>query len=108
MRRALAALAAMVALAGCGGDAPQDSATAAQAGQVTDKLAQILARGTLVGYHEADYPPQSMEVEGAKRPADTRCVPTQLTASEVTGFDNETTKLLAERLGVEACFATPS
>jgi polar amino acid transport system substrate-binding protein len=108
MRCALATLAALVALAGCGGDAPQDSATAAQAGPATDKLAQILARGTLVGYHEADYPPQSMEVEGAKRPADTRCVPTQLTAAEVTGFDNETTKLLAERLGVEACFATPS
>ena len=108
MRRALAALVASAALAGCGGDAPQDSATAAEAGPATDKLAQILARGTLVGYHEADYPPQSMEVEGAKRPANTKCVPTQLTAPEVTGFDNETTKLLAERLGVEACFATPS
>ena len=34
-----------------------------------DKLAQILDRGTLVGYAETDYPPQSMLVEGATRPA---------------------------------------
>jgi ABC-type amino acid transport substrate-binding protein len=108
VRHALAALMLMAALAGCGGDAPQDTATAAKADATTDKLAEIHARGTLVGYHEADYPPQSIDVKGAQRPADTKCTPVQLTAGEVTGFDNETTKLVAERLGVEACFATPS
>jgi len=103
---------ALTGLYGCGDDedSPQDAPAAASqpADPATDKLAQILARGTLVGYHEFNYPPQSMEVKGAKRPADSKCAENQLTADQVTGFDNETTKLLAEGLGVEACFATPS
>jgi polar amino acid transport system substrate-binding protein len=101
-----------IAVDGCGSgsDTPQQAPAAAStaADPSTDKLAQIKARGTLVGYHEADYPPQSMQVKGAKRAADTKCAETQLTANEVTGFDNETTKLVAKALGVEACFATPS
>ena len=102
---------ALAGSAGCGGDDQAQEAPPAtvQAGDpAKDKLAQILARGTLVGYHEADYPPQSMEVKGATRPDETKCAENQLTADEVTGFDNETTKLAAERLGVEACFATPA
>ncbi len=102
---------ALTGSTGCGGDdRAQDAPAGAQkaADPAKDKLAQILARGTLVGYHERDYPPQSMEVEGATRPARTRCAENQLTADEVTGFDNETTKLVADRLGVEACFATPA
>ena len=112
----LVALAAAVgiALAGSAGcrddDTERDApATAAQgADPETNKLAQIIARGTLVGYHEADYPPQSVEVEGATRPAGTKCAETELTADQVTGFDNETSKLVAKGLGVEACFATPT
>jgi polar amino acid transport system substrate-binding protein len=106
----LAALAVALCAPGCGGDTAQDApaAAAATADPSTDKLAQVKARGTLVGYHEQNYPPQSMEVEGASRPADTKCAQTQLTANQVTGFDNETTKLVARRLGVEACFATPT
>jgi polar amino acid transport system substrate-binding protein len=102
-------LAAAVA-SGCGDDdmTRKAPAAAAQADAETDKLAQVVARGTLVGYHEADYPPQSMEIEGAERPAGTKCAEIQLTANQVTGFDNEMTKLVAEALGVEACFATPS
>jgi ABC-type amino acid transport substrate-binding protein len=73
----------------------------------TDKLAQILDRGTLVGTFEPEYPPQSMAVEEAARPADTKCSEDQLTAAEVTGFDNETLKVVAAGLGVEACFARP-
>ena len=73
-----------------------------------DKLAQIEARGVLNGYAAIDYPPQSMLVDGATRPADTKCLPTQKTGAEVTGFDNETTKLVAKDLGVEACFVTPT
>jgi polar amino acid transport system substrate-binding protein len=98
-----------VVLAACGGSSDDKGthASTAAADPRTDKLAQILARGTLVGYHEADYPPQSMDVKGAARPAGTKCAPTQLTANQVTGFDSDTTKLVAKRLGVEACFATP-
>lgn len=73
-----------------------------------DKLAQIEARGVLNGYAAIDYPPQSMLVDGATRPPDTKCLPTQKTGAEVTGFDNETTKLVAKDLGVEACFVTPT
>jgi polar amino acid transport system substrate-binding protein len=67
----------------------------------------VLARGTLIEYFEPDYPPQSIGVEGARRPADTKCAPNQLSAAEVTGYDNEVTKLLAKELGVEACFVSP-
>lgn len=74
----------------------------------TDKLAQILARGTLVGYAELDYPPQSIKVDGATRADPTKCLTNQLTAPEVTGFDIETHKLVAAALGVEACFVSPT
>jgi ABC-type amino acid transport substrate-binding protein len=102
---------ALAGSAGCGDDdTARDVPTAAAKGAdpATDKLAQVIARGTLVGYHEADYPPQSMDVKGAPRPAGTKCAETQLTANQVTGFDSETTKLVAKGLGVEACFATPT
>ena len=97
------------ALAGCGSD---DPTTAGAGGDepdpAKDKLAQIQARGTLVEYFEADYPPQSMKVEGATRPAGTKCADNQLTAAEVTGFDNDVPKLIAKKLGVEACFVEPA
>ena len=102
---------ALAGSAGCGDDDTERDApaTGAQgADPETGKLAHVLARGTLVGYHEADYPPQSMDVKGATRPAGTKCAETQLTANQVTGFDSETTKLVAKGLGVEACFATPT
>ena len=115
-RISLVALAAALGIAlagsaGCGDDDTARDAPAAGAQRAdpeTDKLAQIIARGTLVGYHEADYPPQSMEVEGATRSAGTKCAETELAANQVTGFDNETAKLVAKGLGVEACFATPT
>jgi polar amino acid transport system substrate-binding protein len=73
-----------------------------------DKLAQVVQRGTLVGYAELDYPPQSIRVDGVTRDPSTKCQPNEITAREVTGFDVETTKLVAKALGVEACFAQPS
>ena len=73
-----------------------------------DKLAQVLKRGTLVGYAELDYPPQSIKVDGATRDPNTKCQPAEITAREVTGFDVETTKLVAKALGVEACFVQPT
>ena len=75
-------------------------ATGATGDPSTDKLAQILARGTLVGYFEPEFPPQSFAVEGATSPADTKCAEDQLTAAEVDGFDIRTTVLVAEALGV--------
>lgn len=97
-------------LAGCAGTAGSiapSSAVAPSADPATDKLASVLARGTLVLSTDPAYPPQSSLVEGAKRAADTACAPNQLTAAEVEGYDADTGKLVAERLGVEPCFATP-
>lgn len=102
-------------LSGCGGAASSQStpsaATAVQAGTAADptkdKLAQILSRGTLVLSNDMKYPPQSMLVDGATRPASTKCLPNQLTGQEVTGYDVETGKALAAKLGVEACFVSP-
>ena len=107
---ALALTAASAGLAACAESSPA-SEPAAERGKGnprTDKLAQILDRGTLVGYAELDYPPQSIRVEGATRASATACGADQMTAAEVTGFDVETTKLLASALGVEACFVKPS
>jgi polar amino acid transport system substrate-binding protein len=106
---AIAVTALAVGITACGGSGDKAKSTPAATGSPQqDKLAQIQARGTLVGYHEADYPPQSMDVKGAARPAGTKCAATQLTAKQVTGFDSDTTKLVAKGLGVEACFATPT
>lgn len=98
----------VVVACGGGGASATPSASAAAADSAKDKLAQIVARGTLVGYAELDYPPQSIRVDGAARAADTKCLPNQITAPEVSGFDVETTKLVAKALGVEACFVQPT
>lgn len=74
----------------------------------TDKLAQVLARGTLVLFTDPAYPPQSYAVKGAKRKAGTKCAANQLTAPQITGYDADTGKLVAKALGVEPCFVTPS
>lgn len=90
--------------AGCGGS---DSGGAA-GDPTTDKLAQVLARGTLILFTDPKYPPQSFAVEKAERLAGTKCAANQLTASEIKGYDAETGKLVAAALGVEPCFVTPS
>lgn len=73
-----------------------------------DKLAQVKSRGTLVLWTDPAYAPQSFAVEGARRQAATMCAPNQMTAPEMSGYDAETGKLVAEALGVEPCFvATP-
>jgi len=107
IRLALIASALAVTLAGCGGDGEAvraQSAGAQASDPAKDKLAQIQARGTLVAYYGTDYPPQSMAAEGATRAAQTKCAENQLTADAVTGFDIETTKVVAKGLGVEPCF----
>ena len=86
-------VAGLAAACGASPSSSGSAAASAAADPAKDKLAQILARGTLVGYAELDYPPQSIRVEGAQRAATTKCLPNQITAQEVTGFDVETTKL---------------
>jgi polar amino acid transport system substrate-binding protein len=74
----------------------------------TDKLAQILARGTLILSTDPAYAPQSFRVKGAARLAHTKCAANQLTANQMAGYDADTSKLVAQGLGVEACFVTPT
>ena len=94
----------MVMLAACsGGSSPNDGAGDA----TTDKLTQVLDRGTLVLSTDLDYAPQSFEVEGASRAPDTKCADNQLTGLEVSGYDAETGKAVAAALGVEPCFVAP-
>lgn len=86
-------------LSACGG--------AATEAPPSDKLAEILARGTIIISTDPAYPPQSELVEGATRPADTKCADDQRTANEFTGFDIDVAVEIANRLGVEPCFVTP-
>ncbi len=91
-------------IAACSGQVSQAPSLNAS----TDKLAQVRERGTLVLWTDLEYPPQSFAVEGATRLAETKCSPNEKTAAEVSGYDAETGKLVAEALGVEPCFvATP-
>lgn len=71
------------------------------------KLAEVLARGTLVIATNPDYPPQSELIPGTVRAGNTRCGPFQYTANQVRGFDVEVGKEIARRLGVEPCFLLP-
>lgn len=115
----LAAVVGIAALAGCGsndsGSKSQDTAAGsgtakaqAQGDPSKDKLAQILARGTLILFTDPKYPPQSFAVKGAKRAAGTKCASNQLTGPEIAGYDADSGKLVAKALGVEPCFVAPS
>ena len=72
-----------------------------------DKLAEILARGTLLVSTDPAYPPQSELPADGKRAANTKCTSDQHTASELKGFDIDVAVAIAGKLGVEACFVTP-
>jgi polar amino acid transport system substrate-binding protein len=96
----LVASALAIVFAACSGQASQAPSLNAS----TDKLAQVRERGTLVLWTDLEYPPQSFAVEGATRLADTKCSPNEKTGPEVSGYDAETGKLVAEALGVEPCF----
>jgi polar amino acid transport system substrate-binding protein len=109
---------ALAAATGCGSSASGGTASDEATGTSSaiqpsgdtsnDKLAQVLARGTLVLFTDPAYPPQSFAVKGAKRPSTTKCAPNQLTASEIKGYDADTGKAVAKQMGVEPCFVTPS
>jgi polar amino acid transport system substrate-binding protein len=97
----------LLVLAACGSGAPASgSAPAPSADPAKDKLAQVLARGTLVLWTDPDYAPQSYAVKDAKRATSTKCAPNQMTAPEMTGYDAETGKLVAAALHVEPCFVS--
>ena len=108
----LMAVAAALALAGCSSSSSAAGAggsSASVAGDPsTDKLTQVLARGTLVLSTDPAYAPQSEEIKGAPRDAGSKCTATQLTASQVQGYDVDTGKAVAKVLGVEPCFVTPN
>jgi polar amino acid transport system substrate-binding protein len=72
----------------------------------TDKLAEILARGTLVISTDPAYPPQSQLVETAQRNTNTKCASDQQTANQMSGFDIDVAIAIANKLGVEPCFLT--
>ena len=76
---ALTLTAAIASTSACAdGSAESEAATESGRGNPrTDKLAQVLDRGTLVGYAELDYPPQSIAVEGATRPPRRPAAPTR-------------------------------
>ena len=101
----VAALAGTIASTGSGKSLSTHARTADLS---TDKLAQVLGRGTLILFTDPAYPPQSFTVKGAKRPANTKCAANQLTAREIAGYDADTGKLVAKALGVEPCFVAPS
>lgn len=73
-----------------------------------DHLAYVLARGILVLPVDLAYPPASFAVEGAERATSTKCEANQATGAEVDGYDVAAGKLVAEALGVEPCFVTPT
>lgn len=107
-RSALTAGITIVAIlvAACGPGTGAAGSAAASADPTKDKLAQVLARGTLVLATDLDYAPQSFAVKGATRAATSKCGPNQLTAPEVSGYDAETGKLVAAALGIEPCFVS--
>jgi len=73
-----------------------------------DKLAGILARGTLVIATDAAYPPNSELKPGASRSAATKCARSEYTADEFTGYNVAVAVEIAKKLGVEPCFVTPT
>ncbi len=87
---------------------PAGSSTSAAGDPSTDKLAEILVRGTLLLPVDPANPPASFKVKGAERPKAARCAATELTAPEVDGYDVAVSETVAAGLGVEPCFVTPT
>lgn len=90
----------LIALAAC---APATTVPTVE----NDKLAEILARGTLIIATDGDYMPQSRLIPGTMPAVGTKCSPVQYTADQMAGFDVVVAVEIARRLGVEPCFITP-
>jgi polar amino acid transport system substrate-binding protein len=101
---AFGALLMLIALAACASSSKPTATPTASA----DKLAEIMARGTLIVATDPNYAPQSELKEDAARATNTRCASNQHTASQLEGFDVDVAVEIARRLGVEACFVTPA
>jgi len=109
--RSVAVGLAVVVLTGCGsssGGGTASSSGAAPGDASSDKLAQVMQRGTIVLSVDLNYAPQSYQVKGSTRAGGSKCAANQLTGNQVTGYDAETGKAVAKALGVEPCFVTPS
>lgn len=91
-------------LAACAPGVQKASPTLAPSGE----LASVLKNGILVIATDANYPPQSHLDSATPRAAQTRCDLTQYTANQLSGFDVDVAVEIAHRLGVEACFVTPT
>ena len=127
----VALILASLLLAGCGGAAPtatqapaatqppavteapatEAPATAAPATEAPagagDLLSEIQKRGTLVGFTDPAYPPQSALKAEPKRTEGTKCAEDEKTLGELEGFDIDVTAAIAQSLGVEPCFVSP-
>src|SRR5260370_32607214 len=95
-----AIIATSMLLSACGSAATPTAAN--------DLLGAIKARGYILVSNDPNYAPQSSLNTAGKRPAVTKCPTDALTTAEMQGFDVDVAAELAKRLGVEACFATPS
>jgi polar amino acid transport system substrate-binding protein len=98
-----AVLVASLILAGCGSTKPAST----QAPAANDLLAAIQKRGTLVGFTDPAYPPQSALKANPQRTPGTKCAEDQKTLGELEGIDIDVTAAVAKALGVEPCFVTP-
>lgn len=87
--------------------APALSAASVSTAAPRDKLAEILARGTLIIATDPNYAPQSQLLPDTTANPNTKCTSTQYTANQMTGFDIAVAVEVAQRLGVEPCFVTP-
>jgi polar amino acid transport system substrate-binding protein len=99
-RRAFVFITAVFLLAAC-------SPAAVVPTPQNDKLAEILARGTLIVATDENYAPQSKLLPNTVPAPGTKCSPVQYTASQMEGFDVRVAVEIAHRLGVEPCFVTP-
>lgn len=90
-------------------EAPTEVSTEAptEAAAGDDLLSTILARGTLIGFTDPAYPPQSALKDDPQRTEGTKCAADQKTLGELEGIDIDVTAAIAEALGVEPCFVTP-
>ena len=101
---------AAVAFAGaaCGSDDSSPGPAAGASDGADDKLARVLARGTLLLPTDPAYPPASFAVKGAARRPATRCAENELTGPQVDGYDVAVSKAVAAALKLEPCFVTPT
>ena len=90
-------IALVFVLSACSGDTGGDGTL----------LGEIEARGYLTHLPMPNYEPQSFLDTDAVRDEDTVCPDDLLTYGEMVGFDVDVAKEIADRLGVEVCYATP-